>query len=77
MKSSRLKFLYALIVLLVVIGFSIFPKALLRWVPVSTWIIIFLVVFSFFATMWAQATYREGVSYRTFRKPRSRQLHGG
>jgi hypothetical protein len=57
-RFSRFKFACGFVIILLVFAFSVFPGRLLRWLPVSAWMTIFLVGVTAFAIVGIALRYR-------------------
>jgi hypothetical protein len=59
---ARFAFRFRLLVIPVVVSFSIFPRVLLRWISVSTWMIVFLIGIAIWAAAELRLRYQQGWS---------------
>ena len=58
----RVRFVAGLCIILVVCLFALFPRVLLRWIPISAWMVIFLVGIAVFGAIEITLSLRQGLS---------------
>ena len=62
LNPMRVRFVAALCIILVVCLFALFPRVLLRWIPISAWMVIFLVGIAVFVVIQITLSLRQGLS---------------
>jgi hypothetical protein len=64
----RLAFSCRLLIIVLVVSFSIFPKTLLRWIPLSAWVVILLGFAVLCLSTEMTLRYRQGMKIATNKK---------